>query len=433
MAKKAKKHVTVRYKLYPRSKKKDEALKELAGASCFTWNQVLGQVYEERKWGEHPSTSFEDLGKRVKPLRERHPWLKGCSFTIHRYALKYLSDAFKEAAKKKRGRPKFKKRSETPLSFTIPQNVRIQGNQLYIEKVGWVQLRRSGGNQHEDGRPVKVTVKHEGDCWYAMVVYEVDAPAPLNNGKSLGIDSNCGNFAVTCTDGNQSLYIMPCTEKRGRDITAAKEHNAKAQIRELPNVVKNQRRDIEKEKHHQVRLANQVEGSNRYKKRQDIIRRNRQRNRPHDANHKSSRELSRQASTIYREDLDLKKMIRSKRGTVENPGTEVKFQQETNRKMQDAAIGHFFRLLEEKADTVKTVSPKDTSKTCSVCEHVEDANREGSIFMCMDPLCGHTDHADLNASAFILVSGLGTSSRKGEGSPLANRGIDTDCLVQSRI
>lgn len=44
-----------------------------------------------------------------------------------------------------------KAKENQPPSFTIPSNVKVQDNQLYLPKVGYVDLRRKGGNRTARG------------------------------------------------------------------------------------------------------------------------------------------------------------------------------------------------------------------------------------------------------------------------------------------
>ncbi len=95
-------------------------------------------------------------------------------------------------------------------------------------------------------------------------------------------------------------------------------------------------------------------------------------------------------------------------------------------------------MLGYKCRKVIKVTAAYTSQRCSVCGHTEASNRKTrSKFKCMS--CGHADHADLNAAANILASGIGASARQGAfGLPTPmTREIDTSaslCTVgHSRI
>ena len=59
--------------------------------------------------------------------------------------------------------------------------------------------------------------------------------------------------------------------------------------------------------------------------------------------------------------------------------------------------------------TLLLVDPKYTSQMCSVCGHVEDANRKTQErFACV--CCGHRENADCNAAKNILAAGLAVTA-----------------------
>jgi len=55
---------------------------------------------------------------------------------------------------------------------------------------------------------------------------------------------------------------------------------------------------------------------------------------------------------------------------------------------------------EENRVSFRTVSPYNTSITCSACKHTDSKNRNGEIFKCQS--CGYTGNADINAALNIL-------------------------------
>ena len=97
-------------------------------------------------------------------------------------------------------------------AFTIPEAVKMDGDRLYVPKVGW--LRLAGSNRYADCRPLTVRVRMEGTeqhpKWYAYVCYAVPAeqvkqPAPDG---ALGLDRNVGQ----ATDSEGTVYAMPDTD-----------------------------------------------------------------------------------------------------------------------------------------------------------------------------------------------------------------------------
>lgn len=91
---------------------------------------------------------------------------------------------------------------------------------------------------------------------------------------------------------------------------------------------------------------------------------------------------------------------------------ELEFMRKNSRlsmPVADAALGTFWRLLDEKAAkrgvAVIRVPAAYTSQRCAKCGHVESENRKTQTeFRCVS--CGHSDNADVNAAKNILAAGL---------------------------
>jgi putative transposase len=117
---------------------------------------------------------------------------------------------------------------------------------------------------------------------------------------------------------------------------------------------------------------------------------------------KVSTDLARRFDVIRVEDLKIKNMTRSARGTVEEPGRNVRAKSALNREILASGWGVLVRRLEDKApDRVEKIRPNYTSMTCNACGHCERGNRESQAFLCLH--CGHADHADTNAAKNIAL------------------------------
>ena len=123
------------------------------------------------------------------------------------------------------------------------------------------------------------------------------------------------------------------------------------------------------------------------------------------AGHQHSRKLADTAHTVVIEDLNTKAMTRSAKGTVEEPGTNVKQKAGLNREILKSNWGRLERNLAYKAGALVKVDPAYTSQTCAVCQHVDKENRRTqAVFQCT--ACGHTANADHNAAINILARGV---------------------------
>ena len=125
------------------------------------------------------------------------------------------------------------------------------------------------------------------------------------------------------------------------------------------------------------------------------------------------------------EDLNLMGMTKSAKGTVDNPGKNVKQKSGLNRSLLNMSFGKFVRMLEYKLKSAGRklimVDPRNTSRTCAKCGHVSKQNRlTQAKFKCVK--CGHEANADLNAAVNIKNRGLASlikeaGKREGQGLP----------------
>lgn len=124
--------------------------------------------------------------------------------------------------------------------------------------------------------------------------------------------------------------------------------------------------------------------------------------------HRETTEIVRNHDAIFVEDLQVKNMMRSAKGTVEEPGRNVAQKTGLNRSMSEQAWSTFFFMLEYKAERAGTrferVDPKYTSQTCSRCGTVDAESRKDERFRCVH--CEFTDDADHNAAVNVLSRGM---------------------------
>ena len=108
------------------------------------------------------------------------------------------------------------------------------------------------------------------------------------------------------------------------------------------------------------------------------------------------------------------------------PGKNVKAKSGLNRAILKTGWEQLDRMLSYKFLEVIKVPAVYTSQMYRECGVIDASNRKTqSEFMCIS--CGHADHADLNAAANILASGIGATARRDAfGLPTSvTREIDT--------
>ncbi|HZE32231.1 MAG TPA: transposase [Actinoallomurus sp.] len=118
---------------------------------------------------------------------------------------------------------------------------------------------------------------------------------------------------------------------------------------------------------------------------------------------KTSSDLAHRFDVIRVEDLKIKNMVCSARGTMEAPGRNVWAKAGLNRSIHAAGWGQLVARLQDKAPgRVEKIDPAYTSQTCSACGHCAAQSRESrAAFRCR--ACGHADYADVNAARNIAV------------------------------
>ena len=151
-------------------------------------------------------------------------------------------------------------------------------------------------------------------------------------------------------------------------------------------------------------------GSNSLAKRRrrlaKLKRRNRIRRRQQD--HRIAHELVQRYDHIAAEDLQIQNLTRSARGTIEQPGRNVKQKRGLNRSINEQTWGQFLTLVGEQAEKHGgrfTRNPAHyTSQICSACGAMESGARKGELFAC--PACGYVANADVNGARNVLKRSL---------------------------
>ena len=124
--------------------------------------------------------------------------------------------------------------------------------------------------------------------------------------------------------------------------------------------------------------------------------------------HKTSTEISQNHRTVFVEDLKVKNMSSSAKGTIEKPGRNVKAKSALNKSILDQGWGEFNRQLTYKLEwnggRLETVPPEYTSQRCPSCNHVSRENRKTqATFRCVE--CDYKENADMVAALNIERAG----------------------------
>ena len=274
--------------------------------------------------------------------------------------------------------PKKHKKFVTTDSFRFPQGFKIDEGrrQIYLPSIGWVKYKRSRFIQ---GKAKNVTVSRQADGWHVSIQTEYEMEPPKHTGDSVGIDMGCVRFC-TLSDGT---FFEPCNALKNLLKKLAKMQRKLARMQKFGKNWRKQKAAIARLHQH---IANV---------RRDFIE-------------KVSLEICKNHAEIFREDLKIKNMTASAKGTVEEPGSRVAQKSGLNRSILDQGWGIFFSKLDWKAlrlgGHVHKVPPQNTSRTCPICGCVSKDNRKTQAsFECVS--CGHKGNADMVAAINIKERG----------------------------
>jgi putative transposase len=347
----------------------------------WIWNTALAEQQARHKRGEKYA-SYVDMAKWLTAWRHAPAtsWLAIGPMHPQQQVLRRLDEAYRRFFAKAGGFPKFKPRGRAPgIRFPDPKQFVLDAanGRLKLPKLGWVRLRQS---QSVDGVLRNVSLRQEGCRWFASLQVEINAPAgTLGVPPTLGVDLGLAAFAATST----GTLVPP-----------------------LQALAKQQRRL----KHAQRAVARKKKGScNRRKAvyRLGNLHRRIARQRL-DWINKLTTDLADSHPVVAIEDLKIKNMSSSAKGTAEAPGRNVKAKAGLNRGILDAAWGEFTRQLgyklEWRGGELLLVNPAYTSRTCRICAHESAQNRKTqAVFCCV--ACGHAENADIHAAKNILAAG----------------------------
>ena len=374
-------HRTIRYRLYPATYEKHQKLHGTAGACRYVWNHFVGKLKDEYEYYGESQYHYFTIGKQFTTLRKYcDTWLQNYSANIVKASLKPIETAYKGFFNGLCGLPKFHGKYTHKPSFPINYiTAKIQGEHIYIQRIGWMKFK--GGDRYKGEKFVSGQVKYECGNWYAHIVYEVEVSDKTHLLTEVGLDRNCGQVALS--DGT---------------------------IHHTPNLKKKEA----KRRRYQRIVARRKQGSNRRKLARHRLNKAWQSERNAKANwcHQTSKLIADKYNLVYMENLNIAGMTKSAKGTIEKSGTRVKAKSGLNREIRESCWGKLEQCLSYKAH-VEKVNPAYTSQTCNQCGSVDKVNRKTqSIFKCQH--CGHEDNADVNAALNILAVG-NTATGCGDG------------------
>lgn len=345
-----------------------------SGHCRFIWNKALA-LQKARLDSKAPLLSYQDLAGLLRLWKQSEEWgfLKEAHSQGEQQVLKDLDRALWDGLKRAKRMPRFRKKGKHD-SFRYPQGFKIQGNRIYLPKVGWVGFFKSRDIQ---GEPKNVTVFRRGRHWFVSVQTEREVVEPAHpSSPAVGIDLGVKRFA-TLSDGK---FYEPLNSFRTLEAKLARE---------------------------QRKLSRKVKFSHNWHKQKEKIARLHLRiaDARNDYLHNVSTEISKNHAMVAMEDLRVGNMSASAKGTVENPGHNVRQKAGLNKAILDQGWHAFRRMLAYKlawsGGVLELVPAQHTSQTCPECGHVSQDNRRSqAAFRCES--CEYENHADHVAAINVL-------------------------------
>jgi IS605 OrfB family transposase len=386
----------MRFRLQP-TLAQEAALLEHCAHARFVWNLAVEQ---HRYWRPDRSAApgFVEQCRQLTEARREFDWLAAGSQTVQQQALRDFAQAMRNFFAGTHRRPTWRKAGRHE-GFRIVgrrggqwdvRRVSRRVGQVRVPKVGWVRFRWSR-TVPDDVRSFRVTRDRAGRWHVAFAAIPNPIPGP-GTGTVVGVDRGVVVSAALSTGKQLSVPGLRDSEAR--------------------RLLRLQRR-----------LARAKPGSNRRRRLKAAIARIKahEADRRKDWVEKTSTDLARRFDVIRVEDLKIRNMVRSARGTVTAPGKNVRAKAGLNRAIHASGWGRLVTRLEDKAPgRLEKVDPAYTSQTCNACGHRAADNRESqAVFRCR--ACGHADHADVNAAKNIAVGRTVTARGGGALARPVNR------------
>lgn len=362
---------------------------ETVGGICrAVWNTGLEQRREYRRRGAWINYN-EQARQMAEAKRDPHcEWLSEAPSHVLQQTLRDLDKACRTHGTFK---VHWRSKAKPAPSFRFPdpkhlavRRLNRRWGEVRLPKFGWVRFRWT---RPIGGTICNATVSRDGGRWYISFCVEDGVVAVAPNGKPpVGVDRGV-KIAVATSDGGMfdRQAVTPGEAKRLK------------RLQQQLSRQKNKRSNRRKATRAKLTALNA-----------------RIRDRRSDFNAQTAVRLVRAHGLVVVEDLKVRNMVKSAKGTIDAPGTNVRQKAGLNRSILGKGWGGLLLQLEHSARyhgaTIVKVNPAYTSQTCHACKHIARDSRESqATFRCV--ACGHRDNADVNAAKNILAAGLAVTGR----------------------
>ncbi|MFF3609073.1 RNA-guided endonuclease InsQ/TnpB family protein [Streptomyces sp. NPDC002463] len=295
--------------------------------------------------------------------------------------------------------PNFKGRFRTVMSVDIPQGRDLHVTRVHrrwgmvdIPKVGRVRFRWTkdlpvGRRADEENRITGARLVEDALGWHiAFRVQTLEATPAPHPGPEVGIDVGV-TVPLALSDGTTYEHGEWLTDKE------------KATLLHL------EQRAAQRKRHHKSGERTSRRLHHTYDRIAGL--RAKAKRRALDWQHQTTTHIARTYGTVVVEALTITSMVKSAKGTIEEPGKNVAQKAGLNRSIHAEAWGRTVTLLAYKTarhggTLVKAPAP-GTSRRCSACGFTTPGSRESqAVFVCKNPDCGWSGNADHNRARNVL-------------------------------
>ncbi|MGW1618560.1 RNA-guided endonuclease InsQ/TnpB family protein [Streptomyces sp. NPDC002172] len=387
-----------RFRLYPTPGQVQQMLQHCAHAR-YVWNLAVEQHAHWRP-GRRTAPGYAEQCRHLTEARRENEWLAAGNADVQQQALKDFAVARNARFTSGFGEPTWRRKHvhegfrvigtgrvpEFDLDGSLKLNARgrqVMGRSVVVQRLnrrwaqvkvpgcGWVRFRLTRA-ELPAAKTFRVTFRNgQWHIAFAVVPEPIDAPTA---GEVIGIDRGV-TITAALSDGRE----LNCPQLTVKE---------RAQIR------KHQRRAARAPKGSEAKAAEHAKAA-RLKAREA--------NRRKDWCEKTSTMLARSFGLVRFEKLNIRNMTRSAKGTVEQPGRNVRQKAGLNRGILAQGWGLLRRRTEHKAPgRVEDVPAPFTSLRCSACGWIEKKSRKSQAdFVCVS--CGFSCNADENASINVAA------------------------------
>ena len=147
-----------KYRLKTNTQVRQQCIKN-AGACRFVWNKILS-INAHRYYSGVPRLNYYEAWALVAWMKqsEEYGWLREANAESLQQCLIDLERAYRNLFAGRAHPPQYRKKFVSD-SFRYPQGFKVDGRQVYLPKIGWVEFWHS---RVIDGTVKNVTVSRQG-------------------------------------------------------------------------------------------------------------------------------------------------------------------------------------------------------------------------------------------------------------------------------